>query len=94
MDRRQDIFDRFTRNIDLMGESAPGQTLVEIGGYRRVLIEHHCGVKEYCRERIGIKVNFGMIMVCGSCLELTRMSKEQLVISGKIDCVSLMRRGK
>lgn len=82
----------FWEQIDLPGESLPGQVLVEIAGENRVLIEHHCGVREYSRERIGVKVKFGLLQVCGSCLELRYMTKEQLVISGRIDCVMLKRR--
>ncbi len=85
---KHDLWDR----LDLPGESLPGQVLVEISGENRVLIEHHCGVREYSRERIGVKVKYGMLQVCGSCLELRCMTREQLVISGKIDCIVLKRR--
>ena len=85
---KHDLWDR----LDLPGESLPGQVLVEITGENRVLIEHHCGVREYSRERIGVKVKYGMLQVCGSCLELRCMTREQLVISGKIDCIVLKRR--
>ena len=85
---KHDLWDR----LDLPGESLPGQVVVEITGDNRVLIEHHCGVREYSRERIGVKVKYGMLQVCGSCLELRCMTKEQLVISGRIDCIVLKRR--
>ncbi len=85
---KHDLWDR----LDLPGESLPGQVLVEISGENRVLIEHHCGVREYSRERIGVKVKYGVLQVCGSCLELRCMTREQLVISGKIDCIVLKRR--
>ncbi len=85
---KRDLWDR----LDLPGESLPGQVVVEITGENRVLIEHHCGVREYSRERIGVKVKYGMLQVCGSCLELRCMTREQLVISGKIDCIVLKRR--
>ena len=85
---KSDLWDR----LDLPGESLPGQVLVEITGENRVLIEHHCGVREYSRERIGVKVKYGMLQVCGSCLELRCMTREQLVISGTIDCIVLKRR--
>lgn len=85
---KHDLWDR----LDLPGESLPGQVVVEITGDNRVLIEHHCGVREYSRERIGVKVKYGMLQVCGSCLELRCMTREQLVISGRIDCIVLKRR--
>lgn len=77
---------------DLPGEPIPGRGLVEISGDNRVLIENHSGVKEYSRERIGVAMPFGMVCVCGCGLELCRMTGEQLVIRGRIDSVSLIRR--
>ena len=77
---------------DLSGEPLPGMPIVEIAGECRVLIERHGGVTEYSRERISVKVRYGTVTVCGCGLELTRMTKEQLVISGRIDGVQLQRR--
>ena len=77
---------------DLPGEPIPGRGLVEISGDNRVLIENHFGVREYSRERIGIAMEFGLVSICGSSLELCRMTREQLVIRGRIDCVNLIRR--
>ena len=79
---------------DLSGEPLPGVPIVEIAGECRVLIERHGGVTEYSRERISVKVRSGTVSVCGCGLELTRMTREQLVISGRIDCVQLQRRGR
>ena len=85
--------ERLADGADLSAEPLPGQPIVEIAGDRRVLIENHFGVKEYSRERIGVKVKYGVVTVCGCGLELIRMTKEQLVISGRIDGVTLARRG-
>ena len=73
------ILQRLADGADLSAEPLPGQPIVEIAGDRRVLIENHFGVKEYSREKID--------------LELIRMTKEQLIISGRIDAVTLIRRG-
>ena len=70
----------------------PGQPIVEIAGTHRVLVENHCGVKEYGHHQILIKVSYGCISVIGTQLELARMTKEQLVISGNIQCVQLLRK--
>lgn len=94
MKKGRSILERLADGADLSGEPMPMQPIVEIAGERRVLIENHFGVQEYRRERIGVKVKYGQVAVCGCGLELTRMTKEQLVISGRIDCVTLVRRGK
>ena len=87
------ILQRLADGAGLPGEPLPGQSIVEIAGNTRLLVENHYGVKEYSRERIGVKVKFGMVVVDGQGLELTRMTREQLIISGCIHAVTLHRRG-
>lgn len=83
---------RFTEELDLPGE--PVQPLVEIIGDCRCLIENHRGVTQYGREKICVKVKFGQIAVQGCGLEIARMSKAQLIISGRIEGVTMQRRVK
>ena len=94
MKQSSGIFEHLTTVTDLQDELIPGMPLVEIAGERRVLIEHHSGVTEYGRERIGVKVKYGSVCITGSCLEVVRMTKEQLIVTGCIDGVQLLRRGK
>lgn len=84
--------ERLTDGLDLPSEPIPGQPLVELTGERRVLIENHGGVTQYGREKICVKVKFGQVSVQGCGLELARMTKEQLIISGRIDSITLIRR--
>jgi len=81
-----------TEDMDLMSQSLPGVPIAEIAGDSRVLIENHSGVCKYTREMVCVNVRFGELKVCGKNLDLKRMTKEQLVISGKIESVSLVRR--
>lgn len=94
MENRRNWMERLADGMDLMGEPLPGQPLVELAGDRRVLIEHHHGVIQYDRERICIRVRYGTVSVCGCGLVISRMSKDQLVISGRIDSISLNRKGR
>lgn len=77
----------------LYGEPLPGIPLVEIWDQKRVLIENHQGIVGYGCEEILVKVRFGRICVCGENLKLAKMSKEKLVITGKICAVNLQGRG-
>lgn len=83
--------EKLRQQLSAMPEPVPGMPLVEIAGQSRVLIENHRGVCCYGREQIRIRVTYGEISVTGSRLELSRMSKETVVITGRIDCVSLHR---
>ncbi len=87
------FLERLAEDADLSMEPMPGQPIVEIAGDSRVLIENHFGVKGYSREKILIKVKYGTLCVCGCGLELLRMTREQLVVRGRIDAVTLQRRG-
>lgn len=93
MGRGRYFLERLVDEADLAAEPMPGQPIVEVAGDRRVLIENHCGVKGYSREKIVVNVKYGFISVCGCGLELMRMTKEQLIIRGRIDAVTLQRRG-
>ena len=82
---------RLTMAADLPDEPIPGRPLVEIIDHSRVLIENHKGVTEYGANLICVKVKFGFIRICGSHLELSRMTKGQLIITGSIDTIQLCR---
>lgn len=94
MKRNHGFWDRLAEGVDLPGEAMPRQPILEIVGDRRVLIENHMGVTEYTLEKIRIRMNYGEVCICGSGLQLARMSRDQLVISGRIYSASLCRRGE
>ena len=79
---------------DLATESIPGIPLVEILGCQRVLIENHKGLTMYGCNEIRVKVSYGQLSICGSGLELASMTKQQLIITGQIDGLSLLRRAR
>ena len=90
--QRVNWMQKLADGADLSGETLPGVPVIEIAGESRVIIERHAGIIEYGRERICIKVRYGVVCVCGGGLELTRMERELVVISGRIDCIQLQRR--
>lgn len=83
---------RLTSAADLEDECIPGLPLIEIVGDKRVLIEHHCGVTEYGKQRIVVQVNRNCVCVSGEELVLTKMTPQQLIISGTIHSVELTGR--
>ena len=93
MGKGYSFLERFGENAELLEEPLPGQSIVEIAGDTRVLVENHMGVTAYAREKIVIRMKFGFLNVCGCGLEIIRMNRDQLVIRGRIHGVSLCRRG-
>ncbi len=84
---------RLTEGMNLPAEPLPGIPLIEVFGNSRVLIENHGGVCRYTDNEICVNVSYGRVSVQGSCLEVTRMTREQLIISGCVMCVRLIRNG-
>lgn len=86
------LFDRVAFHAELPTEAIPGMPLVEIVGCRRVLVENHKGISMYGCKEIHVNVSYGQLCICGEGLELARMTNKQLVITGKIDSISICRR--
>lgn len=94
MRKASNIWERMKeQTVQGLGD-APFQTVIEITGANRVLIENHRGVITYGREKIIVKVKFGSVAVCGCNLDMTCVSKDQVVIFGQIQCISLHRKGQ
>ena len=94
MGKKYRIMELLADRTELETEPMPTQPIIEIAGEQRMLVENHRGVSAYNSERILINVEFGAICVCGCGLRLFRMTREQLVIRGKIVSVSLLRRNE
>lgn len=92
MGKGRNFWEHMMDRAALEPESVPGQPIIEIAGGHRVLIENHHGVAAYGKERILVNVKYGTVCICGCNLEMLHMTKEQLVISGRIDSVGLQRR--
>ena len=92
MRQKRNVLQWLAESVDMEGEPLPGQSILELYSDNRILIENHCGVGAYSRERICVNLNFGIISISGCNMELRQMSKEQLVISGQIKRIDLNRR--
>ena len=64
--------------------------IVELAGRNRLLIENHQGVLGYSLEEIRVKVQYGCVCITGCDLRLMQMSKERLVICGRVDTVQFL----
>lgn len=85
--KRNEIFNKLSLSLDLPAESAPGQSVVEMVGHSRVIVDNHCGLMAYSDSEICIKVKFGSIRICGTKLRIVKMSDHNLVICGCIDSI-------
>ena len=90
MEKSQSILQQVFHGSELPVRALPSVPLVEILGCERVLVENHISIASYDTQQIYIRVKYGMIMVQGKTLQISYMSSEKLIITGKIDCVHLL----
>lgn len=91
--KKRHLIERMLDMVDLHSEPIPGKPLIEIIGNYSLLIENHCGVVSYEKERIVVKTPKGCIQICGIGLVLTKMSKDILRVTGTIRTIELQGRG-
>lgn len=94
MNKRRNLVERVITAAELEAQLQPGLPIIELAGTKRVLVENHLSVVQYNKTEICIKVEYGCIRVLGTGLELAKLAKEQLVITGSITGVELVRRGR
>ena len=91
MKKQTHFLERLMDRVDLNEEPLPGQSLLELAGDRRILIENYCGVTEYGRENIQIRVKYGQLCISGHGMIMTQITGTQLVITGCVDCIRIIR---
>lgn len=91
MDSNRTWMKKISDRMNTMDVTA-GFPLIELVGDCRVLIENHCSIIEYGKERIVIKMKFGCVEICGKGMQLSQLTKSQLVVSGRITGLQLIRR--
>jgi len=89
--RSKDLLQKIAERLEFGNEALPGTPVVEIMGSDRVLIENHRGVQQFSTERITVCMRYGLLCVCGNCMELKQMSESKLVIYGQIEQVLLLK---
>ena len=92
MEKKYRLLQTLADGMDLPGEPLPGLPVVELWGQQRVLMENYRGIVSYSPEEILVRVSYGQVKLSGSAMELTLMTGEQLIISGKIHTVTLIGR--
>ena len=81
--------DQIPEFMNLPDQSLPGVPIVELYGDRRVLIEGHCGISHYGSETVRVKTPCSTLCICGRGLQMSVLSKDQLIITGTVQSISV-----
>lgn len=86
MKRKRSFTERFLLPANIV-RGIPRTTLY---GGSELLTENHAGLKSYTRQCIEIKTRDGVLRVLGDDLELSAMTKQDIVIRGFIVSIDLV----
>ena len=88
---RRKILRTITDQVGLHSEAVSGVTLLEISGDDRVLLENYLCILGYTDSLVRVRVEFGVYEISGCSLVISCIQKEQMVIYGRVDCITLRR---
>lgn len=91
MEKRRPMLELMAEAADLPTEMIPGMPLVELCGDRKVLVENHRGVREYCPERISVRLTKGSLIIRGRNLNLEKMQAKTLIVTGTVEGLDFER---
>ena len=74
--------------LGLPADIAAGLPHMEGNGFQECSVDRHTGILEYNEERIVIGLNIGCLVVTGHALQIQRMHRERLTITGRITCLT------
>ena len=92
MRRSHKLLENMLDAVSLDRDLQPRIPVLELAGDRRVLIENHRAVTHYTNDRILVRMAYGQVCIEGLGLKLSKLGKEQLVITGRVDGITLCRR--
>lgn len=77
--------------LDLPDQTISGVPIIEIYGDRRVLVEGRCTVVQYGSNCIKLRNACGTVCVHGCGLMMVELSQYQMIITGKVENISIAR---
>ena len=85
--RKQKKQNRFEKILEIPKEISSSEPKITIMGFNEMLIENYKGILEYQEFYIRISTYIGIININGFNLNLTEMTSDDIMITGKIENV-------
>ena len=73
--------------LDIPKEIGSNQPKITILGFNEILIENYRGILEYENYLISVSTHIGTLNISGINLELTKMTTDDILITGKLDSI-------
>ena len=83
---------RVTTTFELPRDIMLDLPCVRMIGDEELVLSNHKGIAEYAKEQVRIKTSLGMAKILGRGLIIKEISREDIVIVGKIDTIIMRDR--
>ena len=78
---------RLERILEIPSEISSNEPKITITGFNQILLENYKGILEYQEFFIRISTYIGIININGFNLNLTEMTTDDVIITGKIESI-------
>ncbi|MCI8345084.1 MAG: sporulation protein YqfC [Clostridia bacterium] len=85
--RRRQKQTRLQRALEIPKEISSNEPKITIMGFNEMLIENYKGILEYQEFYIRVSTYIGIININGFNLNLTEMTSDDILITGKIETI-------
>ncbi len=85
--KRKNIINRLDKVLEMPKEITSNEPKITILGFNQMLIENYKGILEYQEFYIRLNTYIGIININGFNLNLSEMTTDDILITGKIESV-------
>jgi len=79
---------RITTTFELPRDIMLDLPCINMTGDEELVLSNHKGITEYIKEQVRIKTAIGIVKISGMSLVIKEISRENIVITGKIGAVT------
>lgn len=91
-ERREEWKARLAERTMMPGDIVSGSCCLTAMGQNEIVIENYRGILEYAPERLIVLTKKCRVEICGKRLEIAYYAKEEMKITGKIECISYKKQ--
>ena len=79
--------------LDIPGDAMFELPVLRLTGGNRLLIENHRGLHDYMPDKVLLAIKGGYVEIAGESLEVGSMTRDSMLITGKITNIAYKRSG-
>lgn len=91
MGKGEDIRKQLSESLDLPKDVIMNTPKITVTGDNEISIDNHKGILEYTAEILRLNSAIGIIKICGSNINISQISQENIEIKGEIVSIEYIK---